>query len=115
MAPDGVLFAVDPFPVGRLGFSPQRIISRYEVNRCNNGYVVWVRKTAEDAVSLPEISTQLMDFVFVDGDHSYDGLRRDWSAWSGLVAAHGIVALHDSRSTSARNIDDAGSVRFTRV
>jgi predicted O-methyltransferase YrrM len=113
MASEGVFFAIDPFPVGRLGFSLQRIIAYREVSRCDNGQVVWVRKTAVDAAKIPEISDQSMDFVFVDGDHSYDGLRRDWSAWSGLVAARGIVALHDSQSTSARNIDDAGSVLFT--
>jgi hypothetical protein len=30
-----------------------------------------------------------------------------------LMSVGGIVALHDSRSTSTRMIDDAGSVRFT--
>ncbi|PYR24905.1 MAG: hypothetical protein DMF98_13915, partial [Acidobacteria bacterium] len=48
-----------------------------------------------------------------DGDHTYEGLRDDWESWSGLVAPGGLVALHDSRSTPARNIDGAGSVRFT--
>ncbi len=55
-----------------------------------------------------------VDFVFIDGDHSYDGLRGDWEAWSPLIAPGGCVALHDSRSTPNNNIDDAGSVHFTR-
>ena len=54
------------------------------------------------------------DFVFVDGDHSEAGLLSDWNAWSGLVEPAGIVALHDSRSTPDRQIDDAGSVKVTR-
>jgi hypothetical protein len=54
-----------------------------------------------------------VDFAFIDGDHSYEGLRGDWEAWSALVAEGGVVALHDSRSCDARRIDDAGSVRFT--
>jgi predicted O-methyltransferase YrrM len=55
-----------------------------------------------------------VDFIFIDGDHSYDGLRSDWDAWSGLVAPLGIVALHDSCSSATRFIDDAGSAIFTR-
>jgi hypothetical protein len=47
------------------------------------------------------------------GDHSYEGLKADWTGWSSLIATGGVVALHDSRSSSTRLIDDPGSVRFT--
>ncbi|OLE02278.1 MAG: hypothetical protein AUI36_43495 [Cyanobacteria bacterium 13_1_40CM_2_61_4] len=33
MASDGVLFAVDPYPIGCLGFSAQRYIARKELGR----------------------------------------------------------------------------------
>jgi predicted O-methyltransferase YrrM len=52
------------------------------------------------------------DFVFVDGDHSWEGIKGDWEGWSKLIAPRGIIAFHDSRSTPAREIDDAGSVQF---
>jgi predicted O-methyltransferase YrrM len=52
--------------------------------------------------------------VFIDGDHSYEGLKADWEGWSRLIAPGGIIALHDSRSTPDRPIDDWGSARFTR-
>ena len=55
-----------------------------------------------------------MSLIFVDGDHSYDGLAGDWFAWKPLVAPGGLVCLHDSRSSSGRNIDDAGSVKATQ-
>jgi len=51
--------------------------------------------------------------VFIDGDHSEAGLLADWNAWSRLIEDGGIVALHDSRSTPTRPIDDAGSVKVT--
>jgi predicted O-methyltransferase YrrM len=51
--------------------------------------------------------------IFIDGDHSYEGLASDWFAWKPLVAPGGIVCLHDSRSTAARDIRAAGSVRAT--
>ena len=114
MAADGILYAVDPYPVGRLGVSLHRYIAHSEVRRVRNGKVRWVRTTGADAArSLgPELAGSV-DFVFINGDHSYDGLRADWEGWSGLIAPGGSIALHDSRSSPARSIDDTGSVRFT--
>jgi predicted O-methyltransferase YrrM len=109
MHPQGVLSAVDPFPVGRLGFSVQQHIAHREVDAVANGYVAWLRTTG-DAAARDHTS---VDFVFIDGDHSEDGLLADWRAWSPLVEPGGIVALHDSRSTPERPIDGAGSVKVT--
>jgi len=109
MHPEGVLTAVDPFPVGRLGFSVQQQIARREVASVDNGEVAWLRTTGLAAAR--DHST--VDFVFIDGDHSEQGLLADWQAWSPLVEPGGVVALHDSRSTPERLIDDAGSVKVT--
>ena len=114
MAPNGKLYAIDPYPVGRLGFSAQRHIARREVATVKNGTVHWIRATGADTGRFFASRKKApVDFLFIDGDHSYEGLREDWEAWSGLVAPDGIVALHDSRSTVQRDIESAGSVRFT--
>jgi hypothetical protein len=114
MAADAVLYAVDPFYRGRLGFSMQMLIAHREVERVSNGRVVWMRTTGAQAASdlAPNIGGKL-EFLFIDGEHSYEGLSTDWEGWSGLMATGGVVALHDSRSTSCRPIDQAGSVMFT--
>jgi predicted O-methyltransferase YrrM len=109
MHPHGELSAVDPFPVGRLGFSVQQHIARREVGAVVNGRVTWLRTTGDAAAR----DHGPVDFVFIDGDHSEDGLLADWRAWRPLVEPGGIVALHDSRSTPDRPIDDAGSVKVT--
>lgn len=36
-----------------------------------------------------------VDFLFIDGDHSYDGTLLDWEWYSPLVRPGGIVAIHD--------------------
>jgi predicted O-methyltransferase YrrM len=110
MHPEGELTAVDPFPVGRLGFSVQQHIAHREVALVPNGRVSWARTTGADAAR----DHAPVDFVFIDGDHTEVGLLADWRAWSPLVEPGGIVALHDSRSCPARRIDDAGSVKVTR-
>jgi predicted O-methyltransferase YrrM len=46
-----------------------------------------------------EASRQLageFDFIFIDGDHSFDGIKRDWADWSRRLSKGGIIALHDS-------------------
>jgi len=114
MASDGVLFGVDPFPAGRLGFSAQWQIARKEVGKISNGTIRWVRLTGVKAArNQTSLNVGPVDFVFIDGDHSFDGLRGDWEAWSPLVTLGGMIALHDSCSSAARQIDDAGSVIYT--
>jgi predicted O-methyltransferase YrrM len=36
-----------------------------------------------------------LDFLFVDGDHSYDGVKRDFELYGPLVRPGGLIALHD--------------------
>jgi predicted O-methyltransferase YrrM len=115
MHPDGELWAIDPYVKGRLGVSFPELIAHREVDLVENGRVRWVKATAVDAAEQwKRERREPTDFVFVDGDHSWDGISTDWNAWSPLVAPGGVVALHDSRSTPERPIEEAGSVRFTR-
>jgi MMP 1-O-methyltransferase len=41
------------------------------------------------------IGKPVFDFVFVDGDHSKEGLTRDIEAWKPLVKKGGMMAFHD--------------------
>ncbi len=110
MATDGTITGVDPFPPGRLGVSfPLRIALR-EVARCGRGRYELVRRSGAEAAagwSGP------VDFLFIDGDHSWDAIRADWEGWAAFVEPGGVVCLHDSRATPERLIADAGSVRYT--
>ena len=36
-----------------------------------------------------------LDLLFIDGDHTYEGVRRDWELYGPLVRAGGLVAFHD--------------------
>jgi predicted O-methyltransferase YrrM len=40
-----------------------------------------------------------VDLVFIDGDHSEEGVRADWDGWHEFVAAGGAVLFHDARLT----------------
>jgi predicted O-methyltransferase YrrM len=36
-----------------------------------------------------------LDFLFIDGDHTYEGVKKDFEMYSKLVKKGGIMALHD--------------------
>ena len=38
---------------------------------------------------------QAFDALFIDGDHSYEGVSRDWEMYSPFVRPGGVVAFHD--------------------
>jgi len=38
-----------------------------------------------------------VDVVFIDGDHSPEGVREDWDVWHPHVRPGGYVAFHDAR------------------
>ncbi len=36
-----------------------------------------------------------IDFLFIDGDHSYEGVKEDFEMYKDLVSEDGIIAFHD--------------------
>lgn len=41
------------------------------------------------------LSGDAIDFLYIDGDHSYEGVRADFEAYEPLVADDGLIGLHD--------------------
>jgi cephalosporin hydroxylase len=54
------------------------------------------------------LSGRPVDVLFVDGDHSYDGVRRDFEVYAPLVRPGGLVAFHDI----VQGGEDIGVPRF---
>ena len=91
----GQLYGVDPFLTGRLGINWGKPIAESEIRRAKSrGTVTLVKAFSWEAAKLLDGT---FDMVFIDGDHSLEGIRRDWEDWSGRVQLDGIMALHDTR------------------
>lgn len=41
------------------------------------------------------LNGEKLDFLFIDADHSYEGIKMDFEQYSPLVKKEGIIALHD--------------------
>ena len=37
-----------------------------------------------------------IDFLFIDGDHSYEGVKKDFELYSKIISDNGIIVLHDT-------------------
>jgi hypothetical protein len=113
VAEDGVVIAIDPYPrslLGLMGFGWIRRIAHEEVAKVDRAKVLWIENLGKFAPADARVKPYLpVDFLFIDGDHSYEGIQGDWAAWSDCVKQDGIIALHDSL-----NSNQCGSERFTQ-
>lgn len=45
-----------------------------------------------------------IDFLFIDGDHSYEGVKKDFELYSQIISENGVIVLHDSDENYMNNI-----------
>jgi predicted O-methyltransferase YrrM len=108
MHPDGTLHLIDTYPKVA-GVNLSSTIARRLVDSVPRGEVDWMRARSDEVVrgwSLP------IDFLFIDGDHSYEAVRADWDDWHGHVRPNGLVAFHDALLDASWMDASFGSARF---
>ena len=108
MDPAGTLHLIDTFPKV-LGLNLSSIIARRLVESVPGARVEWIRARSDDAA---RSWSEPIDFVFIDGDHSYEAVRTDWRDWNGFVAGGGRVAFHDALLDAPWMDESFGSARF---
>ena len=96
---DANIISID-MPGGPFGGGyPKWKIPLYESLARENQKIHLIRNDSHNPVVLDGIKGVLgdneVDFLFLDGDHSYEGVKRDFEMYSPLVRRGGIVALHD--------------------
>lgn len=67
-----------------------------------------------DSVEAAQEINEPIDFVYIDGDHSYEGIRADLEAWFPLVREGGIVAGHDYGQPAFPGVKAAADHFFKR-
>lgn len=104
------LFAVDPFFKGRLGICWAKLIASTEATKARRKRVFFVEALSEDAARKIDVD---FDFIFVDADHSLNGIRTDWRVWSPRCRFGGVMAFHDTRIAShAPYVQNFGSFKY---
>jgi predicted O-methyltransferase YrrM len=67
-------------------FSKKRVIDLIRADSHSKETVLKLRKA---------LKGQGVDFLFIDGDHTYEGVRKDFEMYFPFVRKGGIVAFHD--------------------
>jgi hypothetical protein len=59
----------------------------------------FIKDTSENAFHNFFIRQDIkIDFLFIDGDHSYEGVKKDFELYSSIVNDNGIIVIHDTDS-----------------
>jgi predicted O-methyltransferase YrrM len=97
--PGATVISVD-LPGGRFGRGylwPRKLVYRHFAK--DNQALHLLRKNSHDRKTFALVRSLLgdkpLDFLFIDGDHTYDGVRADFEMYAPLVREGGIVAFHD--------------------
>lgn len=55
-----------------------------------------IRKWSTEAINTLKEHESNIDFLFIDGDHNYESVKKEWDLYSPLLSFGSIVAFHDT-------------------
>jgi cephalosporin hydroxylase len=100
---DSTVISVD-FPDGHGGGYSKSRADFYRSYAVPPQHVVLIKGDSHAASTKIELENILdgkkIDFLFIDGDHSYNGVKMDFDMYSPLVRSRGLVGFHDNKPTS---------------
>ena len=98
--PDAVIVSIDQ-PGGEYGggYTPERATEMQTLFPRDRQRLHLIQSDSHLPATLEELERHLegtrLDFLFIDGDHTYEGVKQDFEMYSPLVRAGGLIAFHD--------------------
>jgi predicted O-methyltransferase YrrM len=97
-APDAMLVSLDLPPYER-NSGGLRIAIDLQPMKQPGQTVRVVHGNSHDPQTLKRVRTllgeRMLDLLFIDGDHTYDGVRQDYEMYRSLVLPGGLIGFHD--------------------
>jgi cephalosporin hydroxylase len=95
-SPDQLISIDLPGGIHGGGYSPQKMKFFSSFSQSN---MAFIRANSHDPSvrhKVGEITEEeKVDFLLIDGDHRYEGVKKDWELYKDIVRSGGIVAFHD--------------------
>lgn len=114
--PEASIISVD-LPTGSFGGGyPNWKIPLYRAFALPGQEIHLLRADSHKLESVEQVKSLLagrrIDFLFIDGDHTHDGIKRDFEMHSPLLAPEGLSAFHDIATEEGH--ENYGVARFWR-
>lgn len=102
--PNIKMYCIDPWAPYNNKYTEKKQNAIYEeaVKNLEGRNVEIIRKNSFDA--LADFKDESLDFVFIDGDHTFDYAAPDIIYWSRKVRSGGLVMVHDCYSWSGAGV-----------
>ncbi len=92
--PDGLIISIDLPRSYRKSLNRFFYSSFFETQRIH--FLRENSQSAECQMSVQKIlNGKKIDFLFIDADHSYEGVKKDFKLYSDFVRKSGLIAFHD--------------------
>lgn len=113
---EGKRIAVD-LPSGRFGGLQQEVIDARNASMQQWSPNMTIFDADSHDVATYEkvrdtLGNEKLDFLFIDGDHTYEGVKLDYFMYKSLVNKGGFVAFHDIKDTELHRRQDCNVARL---
>lgn len=101
-AEDGIRISVD-LPHGPYGVSSYDVTKRDEYLKSLGSNVHTIHGSSHEIHIKEQVKNllgeTLLDFLFIDGDHTYEGVKQDYEMYKEFVKPGGWIGFHDIKNT----------------
>jgi len=106
----GKIYSVDLFPRNKLLRIATQELARFKVTQwielCSGNTDEWAFK----------LQDKQFTFLFIDADHTYQAVKRDFENWNSLVKPGGCVSFHDTNQEfSHRAIEETVALMWPEL
>jgi len=97
--PDALIVSID-LPGGPFGGGYSlKDMKRFRTYKRKNQKIYFIRKDSHKKITKDQLIRKLkrrkIDFLFIDGDHRYAGVKKDWTLYAPLMKRNGLIVFHD--------------------
>lgn len=110
LAPGGLLYCIDPWLETDGKVNACWSITKRHFKRSNVGDAV--RIIRDFSSNAQELIPTALDFAFIDGDHSWEGIETDWRIVAPRIQSGGILCFHDAVTPASEPWRVLGSTQF---
>lgn len=110
------VYTIDPY---KNGYDQNDLASSIDFNEVEKAFkirmininnVIHIKKTGEEALN--DFENESLDFIYIDGNHQEDAVKKDINLWRSKVKKNGIIAGHDLSWSSIQNAIAACSLEI---